>query len=240
MKIVVFPGLISAQEINTIVSTCQVVGIIVKNKRRREFDIINSNLVSTKESFLDGSTLNTSLKAGFETEYVDCYRYVIEDCRTGFIAERQLRHYGLNSSFNLAYKIESIVYNALIYLKDKKPDRLVFQATPHGVFTWIIAKVAEYLGVEVTFNAMTLLPSKYQPVTGLDDQVPITPKNRQIPLSCNKEYVDNYIDIKRADYEKAIPEYERKEKINLEESSFHGGMSCYLLKVLAINIFRLC
>ncbi|MFH4557755.1 hypothetical protein [Vibrio diabolicus] len=231
-KLILFPGLIPAKEISSNCLDSDIVGVIVKSKKISNFNCFSKDVLRSKESFLeDNRHVKVSNNNPFE-KYADCYGYVINDSRTIFIAERQLRLYGINGAFQLSNKIETLVYNILDYLLLKKPDRLVFQATPHGIYTWVFAKVAEFLNIEVAFNAMTLLPWKYQPVIGLDAQIPLDVKRYQAFSNSDKTRVDSYVSKKMKDYSEAIPDYEKQRELKYKGKffSFRNELN-YLFKL---------
>ena len=112
-----------------------------------------------------------------------------------------------NSIFNRTVELELIVWNTLSLLYRTKPDRIVHYNMPHGKL-WFIAKIAEFLGIEVLAGAVSPLPWKEWVVRGVDAQQPVVVP-RAGSASENSRIVD-FLAMIRGGYDQAMPSYEKE------------------------------
>lgn len=213
-KVIIFPGLVPLEALEEFLENEKVdlKRIIIKKKllgfyKRHKM----SELLLAKESLL-----TTSDKGDLHyQDYTAAYESVISDARTFFIADRHFRKYGLNSSFNVSSMIESLVYNSLNILVKDRPEVVVFQATPHGAYTWVFAKVCEFLNIKVRFVGDSLVHWKVHPVEGIDEQRVI--KRGEAELSFKK--MEELINKSKGEYLDAMPSYE-KERYNKNKGKY--------------------
>lgn len=152
---------------------------------------------------------NAPLNAQFLSKYTDIVSTILDDHRTLLIAERVNFIFGSSSIFNLVQTIEKTIYNSLILFQNKEIDTILFQATPHNLDSWVLAKTAEAIGIKVLLLQTTGLPYRFWIVEGLDIQNHVFPHH--LPETPFDEYLLNsFIALNKNDYTKAIPEYERK------------------------------
>ncbi len=142
--------------------------------------------------------------------YKSLVQYIINDHRTLLIYERVKKIFAWNSIFNGIQNIEIIIYNSARLLLDLKPDRLIFQATPHNITSWILAKTAEFYGIKVNSFQTSPLPWRYWIVEGLDEQIPIYPNKPVLTTNDDKNIIDYYWKLNTSDYKTALPIYESK------------------------------
>jgi hypothetical protein len=155
------------------------------------------------------SMKNNDLNDTYSLKYSEVLNIVLNDQRTSLIAERVHNIFAWNSLFSLTSIIEKIVFNSLVYFQENKIDSMFFQATPHNLPNWVMAKVAEVLGIPVRMIQTSPLPWRYWVVEGLDAQKQIFPLEVAIK-DFDINLLNNFIKLNEADYTKALPEYEKK------------------------------
>ncbi|EAP86966.1 capsular polysaccharide export protein, LipB/KpsS family [Croceibacter atlanticus] len=176
-----------------------------------ESKVLKSNIYSKILYYEDFKLIfqNQKLKKEYLSKYTDILNDVLNDHRTLLIAERVNKIIAWNSLFSITSTIEKIVYNSLFYFQENKIDYILFQATPHNLPNWVLSKVAEYLGIPVRMIQTSPLPWRYWIVEGLDIQKPVFPKT--FPVNEFDTYLSKtYIKLNQADYNNALPEYEKK------------------------------
>ena len=141
-------------------------------------------------------------------QYSKIIDVILNDSRTILIAERvnKLKRWG--SAHNAHKEIEKIVFNIIAFLKEKEINCVIFQATPHGIYEWLLGKTAEGLGVKVLMMKTSPIPWRYWMIEGIDKQKPIDISHLQSVTE--DKYLDRYIAINTSTYSQAIPDYEKK------------------------------
>jgi hypothetical protein len=150
-----------------------------------------------------------SIEGAFEA-----YQYIIEDHRTLLIAERITPVYYFRSAHNLLKDIFNYVENFFSLFNSVKPEFIFFQATPHNLGPWILAKLAEFFKIDIYFIQTSPLVWRYWVVKGLDKQKPFFPfeglKAKEVSNSIEVEQIQRYCDILNGEYKEALPSYESK------------------------------
>lgn len=211
LKIILDPGIVPYEELNYAI---------------QEFSKKNSLTILTEKSrvkYWMKSGLNIANYDQLETKihsnenvldydlYDRALREVLSDHRTFLLAERVNRIYFWKSVFKLVENIEILVHNSIILLKEISPDQLLFQATPHNINTWIVAKVAEVMGIEVNMIQTTALQWSFWMVKGLDSQIPFFPKSNKNTFDGSMSVqLEKYWKRNSANYNEAVPSYEKE------------------------------
>jgi hypothetical protein len=210
MNVIVFPGRCTSDIFDDIGNKSTTIKNIVVRERNCKYFEQYSSILVTKESLVR------------ETDFIEVANYtgilnvVFNDIRTTYISHRNFRKYGIESEFNSSRKIESIAVNAYKMIIQGNVDKVVFQATPHSIFTWVFAKVAEFLGVRVLFTAITDLPWKVQVVEGIDEQKPVELVSHEF----DSEEIEAFIQKKKSSTKAAIPIYEIEKELRYKGKSF--------------------
>lgn len=183
---------------------------LITEKRRKEsiLDINFSFEVIFYENFQKCE--NNKLNTIFSKKYTKALQNVLNDQRTFLIAERVNYIFAWNSLFSITSTIEKIVFNTLIYYQEYETDSLLFQATPHNLTNWVMAKVAESVGISVKMIQSSPLPWRYWIVEGLDVQKPVFPTIEENLSNYDNNLLKDYIKLNKEDYDRALPEYEKK------------------------------
>lgn len=146
----------------------------------------------------------------YYSEYDNLVKSLLNDSRTLFLLERVTRDYIISDSlFNKSSIIANYAYNSLKLLKTCSIDTLLFQATPHHINSWILAKTAELLKLKILIIQSFPIPGRYWVVEGLDSQKP------KLNLFDNRNeedqaFLNAYILKLKGDYNDAIPTYEKQ------------------------------
>lgn len=179
---------------------------------------VSPDAISRWDQLTDPAT-----ESGETDLHVRRYREVLTammaDPRTYYILERHFRALDkeivFNSVFNRTIELEVIVWNTLGLLHRTKPDRIVHYNIPHGKL-WLVAKIAELLGIEIVASAISPLPWKEWIVFGMEEQRPIAAVEPVV--KSDSQRVGAFVDMIRGSYDKAMPSYE-KERFDY----FRGG-----------------
>ncbi|WP_294079547.1 hypothetical protein [Proteiniphilum sp. UBA5384] len=211
-QILLDPGIIPFSPlrecINTFLANNKLI-IINDNPRKNDWGELESKceLISYYQLHtIESINKNPNLK----NDYTSLLQGIINDHRTLLIYERVTKIFGWNSLFNGIQKIEILIYNSLDLLQRIKPDILFFQATPHNLSSWILAKTAEFLQIKVHMIQTSPLPWRFWVVEGLDKQIPIF-SNEKIEINeADKNIFQQFWEMNNANYDIALPSYEKK------------------------------
>jgi len=192
--------------------------------------IINDNPKKNGWNNLDGKAkfyLYDNLRNNCKSKYaynkdfnpIELINNIINDHQTLLIYERVIKQKALeptrklagwNSLFIGVMEIERIVFNCVSLLESVDPKFLIFQATPHNISSWILAKVAEFFNIDVFFIQTSPLPWRYMIVKGLQLQNPIYPVGGNYYCHEDVLALKEFININRKSYNEAIPKYEKE------------------------------
>lgn len=95
------------------------------------------------------------------------------------------------------------------FIESNDVKYIYFNATPHSCNNWILAKVAELLGVEVFYFKQSIIPWRYNCLSGLNSNPEVLELNDDVDVS-EREEIYSYLDNKKKSIEDALPDYERK------------------------------
>lgn len=153
---------------------------------------------------------SNEIDSEFNVNYTSLLKSIINDHRTLLIFERVKSHFDWTSLFNGIQTLEIITFNSVKLLLRLKPDTLLFQATPHNLPSWILAKTAEFMGIKVNMIQTSPLPWRFWLVEGLDYQYPVFPYINVEICEKDKEIFETFWQLNTSDYQTALPGYERK------------------------------
>lgn len=146
------------------------------------------------------------------------FHQIVSDPRTGLIMERCLKHTAWYSSFE-SWRIVFDRIHALVgFLRDTVPSAVLFQATPHGDWEWLLGKVAECMSLPVYVFKTSPLPWRYCLVKGIDQQEiqpPIQALDSVLDFAYpnqaedEKKLLQRFLSVNQGNYKAALPEYER-------------------------------
>jgi hypothetical protein len=214
MKVFIFPGKLEVNDIKRVfdgLKGVDICGIMVRREEtwialRRDYPHVH---VWLKHQLDD---INTSMPKSslHDNAYETILRTILSDPTTFCLAERIYRKEGINSVFNSIIKVEILCWNAIAIIAETQPDKVVFQATPHNITTWIFGRVAELLDIPVLFAANTIvLPWRMRVVSGIKEQKPIDSSAQTSCCNLSSKALDHFNRMK-CDYSQAMPGYEKK------------------------------
>lgn len=182
--------------------------LLAERRRKNEYSVFHQKLpVVFYEDF--GIEQNNKLSPESLKKYDQARINIINDHRTLLIAERVNKIHPWNSLFNLIPYIEKIIYNFLYFHEQHPVDSILFQATPHNLPNWVLAKTAEIAGIKVRMMQTSPLPWRYWIVEGLDEQNPVFPGHNN-DNDIGDKLLNNFFRTNEMQYDKAIPEYEKR------------------------------
>lgn len=191
--------------------------LLTETRRKNEYREIGNKLkVLFYENF--AKEKGRKLHSDVIKTYDLALKEILSDARTFWIAERVNRLHPWNSLFNLVPKIEKVIFNFLIFHQEHPVDEIFFQATPHNLTNWVIAKTSESVGIRVRFIQTSPLPWRYWIVEGLTSQRPVYPVENPVQP---QDFLDvsSYIELNQRSYDNAIPEYEKK-RLEVRKGNF--------------------
>jgi len=107
--------------------------------------------------------------------YSEVYHSVISDVRSLFIAERlwASSFMTVQGAFKNATRIAGMCWNVLSILDRVQPTRIVCASTPHATCDWLLARIAQHLGIPIYIIGASPIPWRAWCLSGLDEQSPI-------------------------------------------------------------------
>ena len=181
--------------------------IIEQHKKELYKDLSDLYKVVCYEDFTITSTERLPLES--LSDYDNAIQTVLNDYRTFLIAERVRGLLNSESSFNSIEKIENTIYNFILFHNEFNFDELIFQATPHNLTNWVIAKTAESIGISVKMIQTSPIPWRFWLVEGLDVQRIIYPNTKQVVGNDQSNLIKQYIKMNQSGYSDALPDYEK-------------------------------
>ena len=210
--LIIDPGMLPPEKVIDIFSASTEkyqLTLITESRKKVEFELFKKinlpvifyqDFLAERNNKLNSESLKVYDKAVFE---------IINDNRTFLIAERVNKLHPWNSLFNKIPLIEKVIFNFLYFQQENQIEEILFQATPHNLPNWVLAKTAEIAGIKVKLIQTSPLPWRYWIVEGLDEQKPVFPES-VILNSDDIGLIDKYIELNQNDYKSALPEYEKK------------------------------
>ncbi|WP_421976512.1 hypothetical protein [Roseivirga seohaensis] len=157
---------------------------------------------------------NTTLSQGVKVDpnvYIETLKYVMNDYSTYHIVHRGI---GSRSLYNYDLLIERVVSWSLHILVKHDVKYVINHETPHEIVSYIFNRVAEKLGLESYSVRNGALPWKGFVQKGVFDGYPLKLPlgNSLSQLDEKKDWlnIEKYLSNRRQDYDKGIPEYEKK------------------------------
>lgn len=183
--------------------------LMTESRRKNQFQLFKENNfpVIFYEDFIIEN--NNKLNPDSLKLYDKAVCEIINDNRTFLISERVNKLHPWNSLFNKIPFIEKIIFNFLYFHQENPADEMLFQATPHNLPNWVLAKTAQVAGIKVKLIQTSPLPWRFWVVEGLDEQNPVFPESAAVSVD-EIDLIDKYISLNQRDYKTALPEYEKK------------------------------
>jgi hypothetical protein len=139
--------------------------------------------------------------------YVQIIEYIFNDHRTILISERVGLLERYKTVHNLQKELEKVIFNVINFLLKNDIQCVMFQATPHGIYEWILGRVAEGLGISVIMIQTSPVPWRYRLVKGIDQ--PEILKLDKLKIDDQDPFLNDFIETNLSDYKLAIPDYEK-------------------------------
>lgn len=213
MTLLVQPGLLSAAQLRQAAdrNNCTRISAILMASGTKDPDSFARHFPNAEIISLPGM-INHGVPSmpcvPLHKQYDTVLRHILGDPRTVYLVERSWRKYGFLSVFNNIPAVEVGVWNTISVLGQLAVKAMVLQATPHRIDTWVFARVAELLGVFVCFTSHSVIEGRTEMLAGIDEQEPLLP--RRLKSGGVHQATKDLLAAKRSNYEKGIPEYEKK------------------------------
>lgn len=150
---------------------------------------------------------NTRNEVYFSSDSAKIINEVISDHKVFQLFDRTENVFSTTSSkiTSIGVKCESCIK----FIESNNVKFIYFNATPHSCNNWILAKVAELLGVEVIYFKQSIIPWRYNCLSGLHSNPNVLELTDSIDANERKE-IFSYLDSKKKSIEDALPDYEKK------------------------------
>ncbi len=210
-KVLMDPGVLPVEKLAKIINRSNTeIEIILENRkknlsRKKQYEeLLGENNVSFYTGFDDSQK---DRKAEFSAAALPIWFEVINDHQTFFLYDRT--YTGLISSQLKSAKVLEKIESCLRYLKEKKPAAVFFMATPHNIDTFIFAKVAEFIDVDVFYFQSSIFPWRSHLYKGVTRMPELVRFEGFLEERNDAGCVNEYISSKRKGVNDALPKYEK-------------------------------
>lgn len=142
-----------------------------------------------------------------EHDIVKTWSAIIDDHQTSILFDRTTK------SSSEVFKFNELLMMCCCYqnwLEQESPDLLVYTVTPHNVKTWVLAKVAEQIGIPVVYFQESFFPWRQFLLRGLSRNPNVITPAIQDHTAKDRSIYKEYIGKKIGKLEDAMPIYELK------------------------------
>jgi hypothetical protein len=203
-KIIFFAGSINPNTI-AVITENKSVNILLPNPNLIKNWKKHNNNVLDMYNFCNASLFkDVKLEESYSSKYSEIQNNLFSDSRTFYLMERVFKFSRENTVFNISAYLNVFILNTLKYIQMEQPDLILAPSTPHHL-SWYFCYCAEMLGVKVVYTQTSPIPYKKWIVEGIFKPKPILLKGEP-----NKEKMEEWVEKLESNYDKAIPEYERK------------------------------
>lgn len=221
-KILIDPGALDAPEAASLLnSSADEVCIILKgwSKKKREFERKKERYIRAlgRERvllYMGGSTGEGPNRPYGPKNLDVIYQSILDDHQTFFLYDRnESLFHNLGFPLSTQLKSERIIakiHEAINFHAAHWPSVICFLQTPHHMNSWIFARVAEMMGVEVRYLEQSILPWRFHLCSGLKSRAKVVPVRNFFPISQDQCLVPKFLESKTKGASIARPEYEAK------------------------------
>jgi hypothetical protein len=185
--------------------------ILIKTKRFKLFSetlSIFSNLkcITHKDLF----TYKPNVKIDINS-YFEFTKNYLNDQITARLLDRQgyWPSYGIGVQNGLGYYTD-VSYNVMSFLKEKEIKLIYFRNTPHEAAEWVLAKLADFLAIDVYTSERFVLPWLFTLSKGyMKDRESVCEDFKLNPAEDLREHITNFVKLISDKYDLAMPSYEK-------------------------------
>lgn len=210
-KILIDPGVLPVDDLAGIIYNSNADVEIILEKRKKNLSVAKQYakyLGQDSVSFYTNLKLSEKeRKTELSEATLSIWFEVINDHQTFFLYDRT--YTGLMSSQLKATMILSKIEVLLSFIKKKNPAAIFFMATPHNIDTWLFAKVAEHINVDIFYFQSSILPWRSHLYNGVTRMPKLVKFEDFVDERNDAECVDDYIASKRKGVSDALPKYEK-------------------------------
>ena len=185
------------------------VGLLLERRRADEYT--NYELAQLPIVYPE---FNDNVSATEDCYSSDLWRYVLDDHQTFMLYDRTNKRIWETASFKLA-RLSILIQQSARLIKEKKPAFLIYNATPHNIFTWVFARTAEFYGSKIFYFQHSFLPWRYFLYCGLNRNATIfVPENNEgafdLPSKSEQKLSEQFLGRKAGSSAYALPAYEKE------------------------------
>jgi hypothetical protein len=206
-------GLLSFQQVNQIaasLASCKVVAVIGDRRGKNDKDgVFSQAALSTNWKRFHFNDLLKQKPFKSKTPYTkDITQYVLSDPNAYLIAERCMLGGYFASVSKRLFLIETIICNVLKIQETYKIAKFVQTNIPHNI-DWYLAKVFEFLRLEVLYTRVCSPLERVQLVSGVTFPKTLTAPRNLSEHKINK-LTNSVLSHYKQNYEQARPDYEKE------------------------------
>jgi hypothetical protein len=117
--------------------------------------------------------------------------------------------YGIGVQNGLGYYTD-VSYNVMSFLKEKDIKLIYFKTTPHEAAEWLLAKLADFLAIDVYTGECFVLPWLFTLSKGyLKGRESICEDFKLNPVEDLRQHINNFVTLISDEYDLAMPSYEK-------------------------------
>lgn len=203
-KIFIDPGILPKKELIEII-----------NNSEKDITIITQNSLSDylcldKKIQITNYPKKYKIKSNqvYKTSPDQVWNKLIDDHQTLMLYDRELT---LPKQTN--YKIYEIIKLSMAFqafLENSRPSKVIFGSAPHHIDTWIFARVAEILNIEILYCKESIFPWRYYLCQGLNATSKVIKPANNIPEDDEKLLISEFLKQKKGSKLDALPIYEKE------------------------------
>lgn len=201
-KVLLHPGYLPPENLAELINENKSITLIRhNNKGIREFEKHKLTIEIYPEhqkSTFSNKPIHDSIKPWLE---------LINDHQTSLIFHRTSKN---NSEISKFSEILFMSHCYQLWLEDHNPDMLIFTSTPHNTKNWVMAKVAESIGIPVIYFQESFFPWKQFILEGLTKTPKILPPSQPTQANFDYKFLSDYLIKKTGSQDEAMPDYEIK------------------------------
>jgi hypothetical protein len=208
-KVIISPGLINAQDyieyIDNKYSSIIVRIILFDDKSGNE----NSNHswdqvrpISQVYYLKKSLELNWGSLKKDRNQILSIYKKIHQSSTSFFLSERSFFYTIFRSCPTHLPELLTIVANCVVLLNEDRPDKIIFVLRPHNLYFWILAFVAEQMGIKVLIVEFAPLTNSVWITKGLNELV-VNISNTKTDEDAEKIALENFLDASKLGASKA-------------------------------------
>ncbi|WP_146161684.1 hypothetical protein [Pseudothauera lacus] len=222
MKVMLHPGYMPAERLRSLIHDHPCLMLI----RHRD-----KGVSALREQGLSISVYpdhkDVSLTGRLKNDFIKIWLDIVDDHQTSMIFGRTLRYGSEVFKFN---EILMMCCSFQSWLEKESPDLIVFTSTPHNIENWVLARIAESIGIPVVYFQASFFPWRQFILRGLKREPTIVRPRSAAITGQDRAFFEEYVQRKKGGLEQAMPLYEisRLKSNNWRVLSFNKELKVFM------------